>query len=127
LVLVFASIFASAQSRSTSVAFSIYSFTHQPALFLSPPQKKATHCNFHPAVAHPKYIPYPKQLSLAALVTLDALKVARLETRVVPDSHLLLLVHLARVDQLLDATCAEETVHGHVARLPEAVRTIHCL
>ena len=50
-----------------------------------------------------------------------------LEAGVVADLHLLLLVHLPRIDELLDRARAEQTVHGNVARLPEPVRAVHRL
>ena len=51
----------------------------------------------------------------------------RLKAGVVTDLHLLLLVHLPCIDELLDGAGAEQTVHGHVARLPEPVRAVHRL
>lgn len=90
-------------------------------------------------------VPDSEELALSALIPLHALKVPTavlelqdhssnvwrtspcLEAGVVTDLHLLLLVHLARVDELLDRTCAEQAVDRHISCLAKAVRPVHCL
>jgi len=74
-----------------------------------------------------EYILQPKELTLPFLVPRHARKITRLHARVVSDGHLLLLVDLASIDELLDRPGPKEPVDENVARLPEAVCTVHRL
>jgi hypothetical protein len=74
-----------------------------------------------------EYVLQPKQLTLPFLVSRNARKVARLHARIVSNGHLLLLIHLARVDELLDGAGTKQSIHKHIARLSEAICAVHSL
>ena len=103
------------------------------------------HLRSERVLVQPEDILDTEELSLFALVALHTFKVSdlyiesrmkigdagkyipRLEARVIPHLHLLLLVHLSRVDELLYRARAKQTVHGNVAHLAETVCTVHSL
>jgi hypothetical protein len=74
-----------------------------------------------------EYVLQPEELTLPLLVSRDARKIASLHARIVSYGHLLLLVDLARIDELLDGPGTEEPVDENVASLPEAVCAVHRL
>lgn len=74
-----------------------------------------------------EYVLQPKELTLSFLVPRDAREITCLHARVVSYGHLLLLVDLARVDELLDRPSPKEPVNKNIAGLPEAVRAVHRL
>lgn len=74
-----------------------------------------------------EYVLQPKELALSLLVPRDAREIACLHARVVSYGHLLLLVHLARIDELLNRPGPKEPVDKNIASLSEAVCTVHRL
>ena len=78
-------------------------------------------------ITESEYILQPEQLSLPLLVSRDACKVAGLHARAVSYGHLLLLVDLARIDELLNGTSPKQPVDENVTCLPEAICAVHSL
>ena len=74
-----------------------------------------------------EYVLQPEEFTLSFLVTRNAREIACLYARVVSYGHLLLLVHLARIDELLDRPGPKEPVDKNIASLSEAVCTVHRL
>ena len=74
-----------------------------------------------------EYVLQPEELTLLFLVSGYACEIAGLHARIVSYGHLLLLVDLARVDELLDGPSPKEPVDKNVTSLPEAICAVYRL